>query len=104
AVRDDLLRRRIFLLPDPELQWAAIDVRRVVRLALMLEHGHAGDVEGLRVAARRVVQRDAGEVTLDVARDAVAEVLVILADPFARDAELRSGGPGCEKQQERERT
>ena len=93
AVRDDHLRGRILLFPDPKLVRAAVDVRDVVRLALVLEHRDARDVERLRVLARRVVQRHAGEIALHVAGHAVALVLVIAARPLADDADLRAHRP-----------
>ena len=82
-VRDDLLRRRILVFPDPELDRAAVDVRDVVRLALVLEHRDARDVERLGILARGVVHRHAREVALHVAGHAIALVLVIAARPFA---------------------
>ena len=39
----------ILLFPNPKLQRAAVDVRDVVRLALVLEHRDARNVESLGV-------------------------------------------------------
>ena len=91
-VRNDLLRRGILVLEDAELDRAAIDVRDVVRLALMLEHRDARDVERLGVLARRIVHRHAREVALHVAGHAIALILVIAARPFADERELRVRG------------
>ena len=100
-IRDDLLRRRIFVFPQPKLQRAAIDVRDVVRLALMLEQRDARDVERLGVAARGVIQRHAGEIALHVARHAIALVFVIAAGPLADEADLRRRRSGREREQQR---
>ena len=71
-----------------------IDVRDVVRLALVLEQVHASDVEGLGEFARRIVDRHAREVALHVARHAVALILVIAWPPIRRrEVGLGVGAP-----------
>ena len=54
-VGDDFLRRRVFLFPDSELQRSAVDMRKAVGLALMLEKIHAADIIRFRVTAGGVV-------------------------------------------------
>ncbi len=55
----------------------------------MLEHGHARNVERVGVTPRRIVERHAREVALNVAGDAVVEVFVIPSRPFANETYLR---------------
>jgi hypothetical protein len=68
---------------------------------------HAPDVPGFGVAAGGGVQRDAGEVAVDVTGDAVVEVLVIPSGPFAGDIQLGTGrednGEGKEQDRDRAR-
>ena len=81
--------RRILVFPDTKLDWAAVDVRDVVRLALVLEQRDSRDVECLGIFASGVVQRHAREIALHVAGHAIALIFVIAAGPLADDAELR---------------
>src|SRR4026207_279667 len=87
-VRNDLLRRGLFLRPHPELQRTTIDVRKAIRLALMLEKIHARDIETLGIPPGRVVERHARKVALHVTGYAIALIFVILADPLAFKIDL----------------
>ena len=80
--RDDFLRAWFFLVPNPELQRPAINVRKIVGLALVLEKIDARHVEALGVHAGGVVQGNAGEIALNITRYSVALVFVIPARPL----------------------
>jgi hypothetical protein len=75
-------------------------MRDVVGLTLVLEHRDARDVESLRVAAGGIVERDAREISLDVAGDTVSEVLVHARSPFSDEAHLRARRGGRKRQQQ----
>jgi hypothetical protein len=66
----------------------------------MLEHGDARDVEGFGIAAGSVIERNAREVALNVARNPVAEVLVDTPRPFSDEAHLGVRRAGGERQQQ----
>jgi hypothetical protein len=65
----------------------------------VFEEIHSPNVIRIGVTASRFVDGYAGEVSLHVAGDAIAEVFVIAAIPLADDIELRVGGSDKEQRQ-----
>ena len=63
-------------------------MRHIVGLALVFEERNTRDIERFGKPARAVVHRNAREIALDVARNAVALIFVVTARPFPRDADL----------------
>ena len=86
--RNDLLRRRIFFGPYPELHRTTKNVRKAVRLALVFEKRDTPDVETLGVPARRIIHRNAREVALHIAGNAVGLVFVVPPRPFSFKSHL----------------
>src|SRR4051812_448918 len=87
--RDQFLCVGLPLLPHPELQRAAIDMRRHVRLTLVLEHRHARGIPAVGILSRRLRDWKPRVVTEIGSWDPVLEVFLIAPDPVTDQVDLR---------------
>src|SRR5579871_4256145 len=82
--RDDLLRLRVLFIPDPQVQWAAIDIRRDMHLALMLRKCEPRGVPAFRPEASSVSDGEPGVIHELRARSSFGLILHEPGCPISR--------------------